>query len=93
MQPPADPTPTTIGAQPTTATDVNARIGNCLREFVRVQQIVNQNHDWLAGSDLKIAPYYFTADQETAIKSAVGSLDAALDAIDMTFVNRLIGLV
>jgi hypothetical protein len=90
---PTDPTPTTIGAQPTNAYDVNLRVGNCLREFVRIKQIVNQNHDWMAGCDLKVAPYFFTATQETDIKSALGSLDAGLDGIDMTFVNRLIGLV
>jgi len=91
--PPTDPTPSTIGAQPTTALDVNTRIGNCLREFVRVKQVITQNSDWLAGSDLKVAPYYFTPEQETDIKSAVNGLDTFLDGFDMTFVNRLIGLV
>jgi hypothetical protein len=91
--PPADPTPVVIGAQPTTALDVNTRIGNCLREFVRAKQTIGQNADWLAGCDLKIAPYFFTAQQETDLKSAVIGLDTSLDAIEMTFVNRLIGLV
>jgi hypothetical protein len=92
---PLDPTapPTTIGAQPTNAFEVNQRVGTCLKEFVRVQNIINQNQDWLLSADLKAAPYYFTAEQETDIKSAIGSLDAALDGIDMTFINRLLGLV
>lgn len=85
--------PTTIGAQPINAYEVNNRVGNCLRQFLQVQQIISQNQDWLAGCDLKAEPYLFSDVQETDIKSAVGSLDAALDAIDMTFVNRLIGLV
>jgi hypothetical protein len=85
--------PSTIGSQPINASEVNNKIGNCLREFLRVQQTINQNQDWLAGTDLKVAPYGFTADQETDIKSAVGSLDTGLDAIDLTFVNRLGGLV
>ena len=91
--PPMDPTPVTIGSQPTGSGDVNARIGNCLRDFVRVKQTIAQNSDWLAGCDLKVAPYYFTPEQETDIKSAVVGLDNNLDGIDMTFVNRLIGLV
>jgi hypothetical protein len=41
---------------------------------------------------LKLAPYYFTPDQETQIKTAYSQLDADLDALDMTFVNRLIGM-
>jgi hypothetical protein len=32
------------------------------------------------------------AEDDTLIKSAINSLDEALDAIDMTFVNRLVGL-
>jgi hypothetical protein len=93
MQPPSDPTPITIGAQPTTAGEVNARIGNCLRDFVKIQQTIGQNANWIAGVDLKVAPYFFTAQQETDLKSAVIGLDTGLDGIDMTFVNRLIGLV
>jgi hypothetical protein len=31
-------------------------------------------------------------DQETLIKSAVNGLDADLDSVDMTFINRLVGL-
>lgn len=33
-----------------------------------------------------------SAEDETLIKSAVGDLDTALDAIDMTFINQLVGL-
>lgn len=93
MIPPEPTPPTTIGAQPINATEVNNRVGNCLRQFLQIQQIIDQNQSWLLGADLKLAPYYFTEAQELDLKSAVGSLDTALDAIDMTFVNRLIGLV
>lgn len=92
---PLDPTtpPFTIGAQPASAYEVNSRVGAALRQFLAVQSMVGQDQDWLAGADLKVAPYFFTDVQETDIKSAIASLDAALDAIDMTFINRLIGLV
>jgi hypothetical protein len=90
-QPPLPPE--TVGAQPTSATEVNYKVGGALRQFVAVQTMINQNQAWLVGTDLKAAPYYFSGTQETDIKSAIGSLDTALDQIDMTFINRLIGLV
>lgn len=92
IPPTPDPTPIVIGAQPVNATDVNTRVGTCLREFARLKQIVKQNNDWISGADLKVAPYSFTAAQEADIQSALSSLDVGLDGIDMTFVNRLIGL-
>ena len=46
----------------------------------------------LVGLHLKAAPYYFTAAQETDLKTAVSQLDAALDAVDMTFINRIVGM-
>lgn len=91
---PLEPSPpATIGAQPASAYEVNSRVGFALREFLKVQSMVGQDQDWLAGADLKVAPYFFTPEQETDLKSAIASLDSALDGIDMTFINRLIGLV
>lgn len=85
--------PSTVGAQPINASEVNNKIGQLMRDFVAIQTRVNQNQGWLVGADLTLAPYSFTADQETLLKSAVGTLDAGLDAIDMTFIDRVIGLV
>ena len=90
---PQEPTPPpTVGTQPRNADEVNALVGTHLREFVVSKGRVNQDHDFLAATDLTVAPYYFTPDQQTLIKSAIADLDTALDAIDMTFISRIIGM-
>ena len=60
--------------------------------FAQSKGVVNQDHEWLNVTDLKGPPYYFDAAQEATLKSAVADLDTALDAIDMTFISRIIGL-
>jgi len=89
-EPPAPPA--TVGTQPETAFAVNQLIGQHLRAFTQNKGVINQDHSWLETVDLKAAPYYFAADQETLLKSAVADLDAALDAVEMTFISRIIGL-
>jgi len=89
---PNESPPATIGSQPDSAYAVNQVIGAHLRQFTQVKTIVGQDREWLAGADLKVAPYYFTDAQETDLKTAVLQLDSALDAIDMTFISRIIGL-
>ena len=84
--------PDTVGSQPRNAEEVNNLTGQHLRDFMRVKTIINQDHDFLAATALQDPPYYFTADQETLIKSALADLDAALDAINTTFISRLIGM-
>lgn len=84
--------PATIGTNPRDASEVNNLVGLHLRDFAQIKVRINQDNEFLAATDLKAAPYYFTDDQETQIKSAVSSLDAALDAVDMTFINRIIGM-
>ena len=91
MTQPAGP-PATIGLAPTSAFEVNQQVGLHLKNFVDVKNTIGQDREWLAGADLKVDPYYFDADQETQIKTAVLQLDEALDQVDMTFINRLIGL-
>lgn len=86
------PPPATIGTAPETAYAVNQILGAHLRQFTVSKGVINQDHDWLAVTDLKAAPYYFDAAQEATLKSAVADLDEALDAIDMTFISRIIGL-
>lgn len=90
--PPEPSPPATVGTQPKNADEVNALTGLHLRDFLRAKAAVNQDQDFFLATDLKLAPYYFTADQETLLKSAIGSLDTALDAIDLTFVNRIVGM-
>jgi len=89
-EPPAPPE--TIGSNPRNATEVNGLVGLHLRQFTTVKGVINQDQNFFAAADLKGPPYYFTADQETQIKTAFSQLDADLDAIDMTFITRLIGM-
>jgi hypothetical protein len=92
MTPPEPTPPETIGTQPRTANEVNALIGTHLRAFAASKVTTNQDAAWLAVTDLKAAPYYFTDEQEATLKSAVADLDTALDAVDMTFISRIIGI-
>jgi hypothetical protein len=89
--PPPAP-PTTTGAAPRTADEVNGIIGLHLRQFKTLKSIIANDQDWLVATDLKVPPYNFSADQETLIKSAIGGLDAAFDSVEMTFINRLVGM-
>jgi len=91
-QPEAPPPPATVGTAPENATVLNQLVGQHLRSFLDIKNSINQDRDFLAATDIKVAPYYFTTDQETLIKSAILTLDDAMDAIDMTFVTRLVGL-
>jgi hypothetical protein len=92
IPPEPPPPPTTIGTQPKSADEVNGLIGTHLRGFSASKITINQDAAWLAVTDLKEAPYYFAADQEATIKSAIADLDTALDAVDMTFISRIIGI-
>jgi len=80
------------GLSPKNADDVNYQIGTHLRQFVDVQEIIS--HDWnsLQTLDLTAPPFNMDQADETTIKTAVNQLDQALQAVDMTFINRLTGL-
>jgi hypothetical protein len=84
--------PSTIGLDPQTADDVNRQVGTHLRQFVELKETIGHDQDWLLGADLTISPYFFSESQSTDIKTAISQLDTALDAVDMTFINRLTGL-
>lgn len=93
MTQPVEPTPpATIGTNPRSADEVNALVGTHLRGFLASKATINQDQNFLLATDLKVAPYYFTADQETDIKTAVSQLDEALDAVDLTFISRIVGM-
>ena len=93
MIPPSEPTaPATIGTQPRNADEVNALVGTHLRSFIANKNAIGQDHDFFLTVDLKAAPYYFAAEQETLIKSAIADLDASLDAVNMTFISQLVGM-
>ncbi len=84
--------PATIGTQPQSAYDVNGLIGTHLRSFLEVKARVGQDKEWLAVSDLKAAPYFFTEGQEAVLKSAITDLDTAFDGIDLTFISQIVGM-
>lgn len=92
MTPPEPTAPVTVGTQPRNADEVNGLVGTHLRGFVSNKNAIGQDNDFFTSTDLKAAPYYFDADQETLLKSAIADLDQAFDAINMTFINRIIGM-
>lgn len=80
------------GLSPQSANEVNSNVGLLLRSFADVRAKVHQQAAWLQAEDLKVPPFDMTPEDETLIKSAIGPLDTALQAVDMTFISRLIGL-
>jgi hypothetical protein len=90
---PVEPTPpATIGTNPKNADEVNGLIGTHLRGFLSVLHQIEQDHDFCDAQDLKVAPYYFAQSQEDTLKSAVNGLNTALQAIDLTDINRVVGM-
>jgi hypothetical protein len=84
--------PVTVGLAPINADEVNRTIGQHLRTFTDLAEVIAHDHDWLLSADLKLDPYGMSADQETLIKSAIADLDSKLSTVDMTFISRLTGL-
>lgn len=83
---------TTPGLAPGNAYDVNYAVGSHLRNFVDIKEVISHDYDSLAPLDLKAEPYNMSPEDETLIKSAINGLHTALEAIDMTFINRLTGM-
>ena len=81
-----------VGLSPTSANEVNTQIGTHLRQFINIKETIGHDHEWLTTADLKADPYNMIVEEETLIKSAIADLDSNLDAINMTFINRLVGL-
>jgi hypothetical protein len=80
------------GLTPNTAQEINNNVGNILRRFVDDRESVLHLHASLEPLDLKAEPYLMSAEDETLIKSAVGDLNTALQAVDLTFISRLVGM-
>lgn len=80
------------GLTPKSADEINNNVGVILRRFVDDKESVGHMKENLAGLDLKAEPYLMSAEDETLIKSAINDLDTALDAINMTFINALVGV-
>ena len=93
MIPPAEPQPpSTIGTQPKSADEINGLTGTHLKGFIASQATIHQDQEFFAATDLTGPPYYFSDTQQTDLKSAISTLDAALQAVDMTFINRIVGM-
>lgn len=80
------------GLTPITAQEVNHNVGNILRRFVDDRESVLHLQASLAPLDLKAEPYLMSEEDETLIKSAVNGLNTDLQAVDMTFISRLVGM-
>jgi hypothetical protein len=80
------------GLTPSSASEVNYNVGHHLRTFISIQEMIKHDSDGLAPLDLKADPYNMTPEDETLIKSAINGLNASLQTVDMTFINRLTGL-
>lgn len=81
-----------IGLSPRNADEVNINTGQVCRQFLNTRDVTHQQQQWLLAIDLTATPYSMTPEDQTAIKSAISTLDSALQSIDTTFINRLIGL-
>jgi hypothetical protein len=80
------------GLTPSTALELNNTVGTILRRFVDDRESVLHLHASLEPLDLTAEPYLMSEEDQTLIKSAVGDLNTALQAIDMTFISRLVGM-
>ena len=80
------------GLNPQGPSEVNMGVGSVLRQFVAAKDAVNRSQASIAPLSLTEPPYSMSTEDETLIKSAMNDLDTALDAIDMTWISRLIGI-
>lgn len=80
------------GLTPMTAAEVNNNTGVILRRFVDDRESVMHLQASLAPLDLKVPPYDMSPEDETLIKSAVNQLNTDLQAVDMVFISRLVGM-
>lgn len=82
----------TAGRTPQTAADVNNDVGMHLQQFVNIKNTILNDYSNLLGLNLQGPPYNMSAADETDIKTAINGLNTALQAVDMTFIDRLTGL-
>jgi hypothetical protein len=90
--PPPPATSPRVGLNPRSSDEVNTLVGGLLREFIVHKERVGHYQSWLAGVQLAGDPWFMDPDVEATIKAAVNGLDTSLDAVDMTFINRLVGI-
>lgn len=91
-QPETPPPPATVGTNPKNADEVNGLVGTHLKGFLASVVTIHQDQNFMLATDLKASPYGFLDTQETEIKTAISQLDLALQAIDLTFISRIVGM-
>lgn len=83
---------TSVGLNPNNASEINQQVGYLLRQYQEIVARVKHFNVSLQSLTLTAAPYNMTPEDDSLIKSAIGGLDTSLQAVDMTFINRLTGL-
>jgi len=81
-----------LGLSPASGQEVNTNTGMVCRSFASLKAVIEEQAAWLSATTLTVPPYDLSTDDETAIKTAILQLNTALQGVDMTFINRLIGL-
>jgi predicted RNA methylase len=81
-----------VGMNPKSADEVNFSVGQVLRQFVAAKDAVNRSQQSLTTLVLTDPPFGMTPGDDATLKTAMNELDTALDAIDMTWINRIIGI-
>lgn len=82
----------TAGLTPKTADEVNTFVGSHLRNLITLQETIRHDADSLAPLDLTAEPYLMTPADAANIQTAISGANTYLQAMDMTFINRLVGL-
>ena len=80
------------GLNPNSAQELNTSVGQVLRQFVMAKDAVNRSQGSVAPLTLTDPPYNMTPEDDALIKTALNDLDEVLDGVDMTWINRLIGI-
>lgn len=80
-----------VGTLPANNNDINLAVGGLCRQFLLFKDSVAACQAMLASLTLQTPPYTFDSTSEANIKSAISGLNTALQAIDVTFVNRVAG--
>ena len=86
------PPPATIGTNPRNADEVNGLVGTHLKGFLASKGTIEQDQNFMSATDLNVAPYWFSSEQETQIKTAIAQLNTSLQTVDLTFISRIVGM-
>ena len=80
------------GLTPKSADEVNTFVGSHLRNLITIIETINHDADSLAPLDLTKDPYLMSPGDAANVQTAIAGANTYLQAMDMTFINRLVGL-